>query len=227
MRMRSVSTIGLIGGLIALSGCGAMQERRWSWCAVAGGVVGAGIGGGAAGGSVNAYEGGAGNDGSHEETAGAAAGGAVVGGIIGTVLGHLICDPVDEAPPPPPLAPPPPPPAPAPARKISLSADAYFDFNKATLKPGGEAEIDRVVSSMKENTRLHVLIEGHTDSIGSDAYNMRLSERRADAVRRYMVSEGIDDSRIETKGYGESQPVADNTSKEGRAKNRRVDLTIE
>src|SRR2546427_2395895 len=97
MRDQRVTAIAL-GALLVLSGCSAMQERRWSYCAVAGGLVGAAVGAGTAGGLVNAYEKGR----THEETAAAAGGGAVAGGAIGTLLGHLICDPIEEAPPPPP-----------------------------------------------------------------------------------------------------------------------------
>ena len=220
MRDRRVTAIGLVG-LMILTGCSAMQERRWSYCALAGGLVGAAVGAGTAGGLVNAYEGGRG--GSHQETGEAAGAGAVGGAAVGTLLGHLLCDPKEQAPPPPP--PPPPPPAP---KKIELSADAYFDFNKATLKPAGKEKIDaEVVAPMKEHPNLRALVEGHTDSIGSDAYNQRLSERRANAVRDYMVSRGIDAQRIMTKGWGKSKPIASNKTKEGRARNRRVEVTEE
>jgi len=80
---------------------------------------------------------------------------------------------------------------------------------------------------MKEHSELRALVEGHTDSIGSEAYNLRLSERRANAVADYMESQGISSSRITTKGWGKSKPVADNRTKEGRAKNRRVEITEE
>ena len=220
MRDRSVTAIGLVA-LMILSGCAAMHERRWSYCAVAGGLVGAAVGAGTAGGLVNAYEGGHG--GSNGETGAAAGGGAVAGAALGVVLGHLICDPKEEAPPPPP--PPPPPPA---AKHIELSADTYFDFDKATLKPAGIGKIDEeIVRPMKEHANLRALVEGHTDSVGSDVYNQRLSERRANAVRDYMVSRGISASRIKTKGYGEAKPIASNMTAEGRAKNRRVEVTEE
>ena len=109
-----------------------------------------------------------------------------------------------------------------------LSADSYFDFNKATLKPAGKERIDsEIIPPMKEHSELRALVEGHTDSIGSEAYNLRLSERRANAVADYMESQGISSSRITTKGWGKSKPVADNRTKEGRAKNRRVEITEE
>ena len=109
-----------------------------------------------------------------------------------------------------------------------LSTDAFFEFDKATLKPEGKEKIEaEVVAPMKEHPNLRALVEGHTDSIGSDAYNQRLSERRANAVRDYMVSRGIDAPRIMTKGWGKSKPIASNKTKEGRARNRRVEITEE
>jgi outer membrane protein OmpA-like peptidoglycan-associated protein len=212
-------------GLLGLTGCAAMQERRWSYCAGVGAGVGALVGAATAGGLVEGYEGGR-PGGTDKQVGAAAGGGAGAGLVVGMLLGHLLCDP-KEAPPPPPLAPPPPPPPPPAGKKITLAADSYFDFDKATLKPGGKERIDEVIRAMKDNPQLHVLVEGHTDSIGSDAYNQKLSERRANAVRDYLISRGIESTRITTRGLGESQPVADNKTKEGRAKNRRVDITTE
>ena len=220
MRSRSLIALGMVG-LLGLTGCSAMQERRWGWCAVAGGVIGGLAGAGTAGGLVNAYEGGSG--GSHQETGEAAGAGAVAGAGVGALIGHLLCDPKEMPPPPPPAPAPPPPPAP---KHISLSADTYFDFDKATLKPQGKERVDaEIIPPMKQHPELRALVEGYTDSIGSDAYNLRLSERRADAVRDYMVSQGIAGSRITTKGFGKANPVANNATREGRAKNRRVEIT--
>lgn len=120
-------------------------------------------------------------------------------------------------------------PAPAPApmpviTKVNLEADAYFDFDKATLKPGGKDRIDAEIAKLGQVELNSVIAIGHTDSIGSDAYNQKLSQRRAQAVKDYMVSKGISADRIQIKGMGESQPVADNKTKEGRAKNRRVEI---
>jgi outer membrane protein OmpA-like peptidoglycan-associated protein len=121
-----------------------------------------------------------------------------------------------EAPPPvaKPAPPPPPPPTPAPpppaqVQKISLDSKALFDFDKAVLKPEGKAAIDsQVVGKLAQVQKLEVvLVTGHTDRIGSDAYNQKLSERRADAVRDYLVSKGVDKAKIETIGMGEKQPV--------------------
>jgi OOP family OmpA-OmpF porin len=218
MQYREGTALAVVAGLV-LSGCATMQEKRWGSCAVAGGLLGAGVGASAAAVPVHEYEGGDG--GSTQETAIAAASGAVGGAIVGTLLGHLICDPQKETPPPPP---PPPPPAP---KKISLSGDAHFDFDSAKLRPSGEQRIDELIDGLQANPRLTVLVAGHTDSIGSEQYNQRLSEARANAVRNYMISRGIDASRISTRGYGEMDPVASNDTEEGRAQNRRVEITTE
>jgi len=81
-----------------------------------------------------------------------------------------------------------------------------------------------VARALRDNPSLHVVVEGHTDSVGSDSYNHKLSERRAKAVRDYLVREGIDASRITTRGYGKSRPVASNDTAEGRAENRRAEI---
>jgi OOP family OmpA-OmpF porin len=118
--------------------------------------------------------------------------------------------PAPAAAPPAPPPPPPPPPPPAPGvQKITLEAKALFDFDKAVLKPEGKAAIDReVVSRLQNVSKLElVLVTGHTDRIGTQAYNQRLSERRANAVRDYLVSQGVPRDKIETLGMGKTQPV--------------------
>jgi len=111
-------------------------------------------------------------------------------------------------------------------QKVTYAADAFFDFDKSVLKPEGKAKLDDVASKVK-NINLEVIIAvGHTDSIGSDAYNQKLSVRRAEAVKAYLVSKGIDKSRVYTEGKGEKQPVADNKTAAGRAKNRRVEIEV-
>jgi OOP family OmpA-OmpF porin len=137
--------------------------------------------------------------------------------------------PVVAPPPPPAPTPPPPPPPPAPkpvAEKVTMAADAHFDFDKSVLKPEGKAKLDDLVGKLKAVNLEVVIAVGHTDSIGSDAYNKKLSLRRADAIKAYLVSKGIEANRIYTEGKGESQPVADNKTKEGRAKNRRVEIEV-
>ena len=136
--------------------------------------------------------------------------------------------PPEPAPAPPP--PPPPPPAAAPVapvtEKVTLAADVLFDFDKYDLKPAGAQELDGLVDKLK-TVNLEVIIAiGHTDAIGGDAYNQTLSVRRADAVKQYLASKGIEPNRIYTEGKGKSQPVADNKTAEGRGKNRRVELEV-
>lgn len=132
------------------------------------------------------------------------------------------------APAPAPVAKPAPAPAPAPAvaTKVTYAADAFFDFDKAVLKPEGKAKLDDLVSKVKGINLEVIIAVGHTDSVGSDAYNQKLSVRRSEAVKAYLVSKGIEKNRVYTEGKGEKQPVADNKTAEGRAKNRRVEIEV-
>jgi len=112
------------------------------------------------------------------------------------------------------------------SEKVSFAADAFFDFDKATLKPEGKAKLDEL-SAQLGGINLEVIIAvGHTDSVGTDAYNQKLSVRRADAVKAYLVTKGVESNRVYTEGKGEKQPVADNKTAEGRAKNRRVEIEV-
>jgi OOP family OmpA-OmpF porin len=137
------------------------------------------------------------------------------------------------APPPPVAAPAPAAPAPAPApapvptsEKVSYSADAFFDFDKAVLKPAGKASLDDLVSKLKDINLEVIIAVGHTDSVGTDEYNQKLSVRRAEAVKAYLQSKGVEANRVYTEGKGEKQPVADNKTAAGRAKNRRVEIEV-
>lgn len=112
------------------------------------------------------------------------------------------------------------------ASKVTFAADAFFDFDKSVLKPEGRAKLDDLVSKIRGINLEVIIAVGHTDSIGSVAYNQRLSVRRAEAVKAYLVSKGIERNRVYTEGKGKSQPVADNRTKEGRAKNRRVEIEV-
>ena len=112
------------------------------------------------------------------------------------------------------------------ASKVVFNADTFFDFDKAVLKPEGRKLLDQVAAQVGTINLETIIAVGHTDSIGSVAYNQKLSERRAAAVKTYLVSKGIDPNRIYTEGKGKSQPVADNRTAAGRARNRRVEIEI-
>ncbi len=110
--------------------------------------------------------------------------------------------------------------------KVSFAADAFFDFNKTALKPEGKAKLDDLADKVNGLNLEVVIAVGHTDSVGSDAYNDKLSVKRSEAVKAYLADKGIDASKIYTEGKGEKQPVADNKSADGRAKNRRVEIEV-
>jgi len=146
-------------------------------------------------------------------------------------LANSECDPdlvPKPAPAPAPAAPVvPPPPKPKPvAEKITFAADVLFDFDKAVVKPAGKEKLDELAARVKDINLEVVIAIGHTDSIGSDAYNQKLSVRRAEAVKAYLVSKGIEPNRVYTEGKGKKQPVASNKTKEGRQKNRRVEIEV-
>jgi OOP family OmpA-OmpF porin len=112
------------------------------------------------------------------------------------------------------------------SEKVSFAAEALFDFDKAIVKPDGKAALDDLMAKLQGmNTEVMIAV-GHTDSIGSDAYNSKLSLRRADAVKAYLVSKGLDPARLYTEGKGEAQPMTDNATAEGRARNRRVTIEV-
>jgi OOP family OmpA-OmpF porin len=110
--------------------------------------------------------------------------------------------------------------------KITLQADTLYDFDKASLKPEGMATLDKIARDLSK-IKLEVIIAvGNTDSVGTDAYNMALGQRRAQSVKAYLTSKGVDGSRIYTESKGKSNPVASNATAEGRAKNRRTDIEV-
>jgi len=117
-------------------------------------------------------------------------------------------------------------PAPAAATKVTYAADTFFDFDKSVLKADGKAKLDDLAGKVKAINLEVIIAVGHTDSVGADAYNQKLSVKRADAVKAYLVTKGIEKNRVYTEGKGEKQPVADNKTDAGRSKNRRVEIEV-
>ncbi|MEO0100804.1 MAG: OmpA family protein [candidate division WOR-3 bacterium] len=110
---------------------------------------------------------------------------------------------------------------------MTITLKVLFDFNKATIRPESYRLLDEAAQILKDNPKIKVEIQGHTDNIGSDAYNQKLSERRAQAVANYFISQhGIDEKRLRVVGYGETKPIASNETEEGRALNRRVEFVV-
>ncbi len=121
-------------------------------------------------------------------------------------------------------------PAPEPApemQSVRVELDVLFDFDKDTIRPEYRQDIQSLAEFMKTYPSVTTTVEGHTDSVGSDAYNQNLSERRANSVREALISEGVDGSRVSSAGYGEARPIADNSTDEGRSMNRRVEAEVE
>lgn len=110
--------------------------------------------------------------------------------------------------------------------RVTLGSDILFDVNSASLKPATRKSLDDFAASLNKYEDTDILVEGHADATGPDAYNLKLSRKRADAVATYLESRSVKTSRLEEKGYGETQPVADNTTESGRTQNRRVDVAV-
>lgn len=129
-----------------------------------------------------------------------------------------------------PVVVPPPEPAPRPAiiEKGRQTLNVEFDFDKSTIKKGYDKDINDLAKVMRDYPDLNVVIEGHTDNVGTAAYNKKLSQRRADAVKKYMVEEdSINANRITAKGFGFERPIASNDTDEGRQQNRRVEAAVD
>ena len=210
--------VALFAVALLASGC-TLGGRKWGSCAVAGGVIGATAGGITGGALVNNVA----DDPSDGERGGAIAGGIVGGGLLGALLGHVICDPIDE-----PVAAAAPVEAPPPAgTQIGELKGAHFAFNSDKITSEGESQLSETVATMQKHPDLKVVCNGYTDSIGSEQYNLALGQRRADSVKDYLVSQGVDSGRVRTDSFGESNPVASNDTAEGRAENRRVEIVVE
>jgi OOP family OmpA-OmpF porin len=200
-----------------MTGCATMREHPVA-CKATAAAIGATLGAVGGGVGVDQIE----NDADDGEIAAGAAAGLVAGGLIGYLIGHYACPEeeavVQERP-----APPPPPKG----TKIAEIPGPNFDFDKATLTPAGKAKVADAARTLKDNPSIHVEVGGHTDSIGSDGYNQRLSERRAKTVAEELTRDGISASRLTVRGYGERKPVADNATEAGRARNRRVEIVVD
>jgi outer membrane protein OmpA-like peptidoglycan-associated protein len=218
--MRKLRSLVALLAVAALASSCAMGGRKWGSCAVAGGVIGATAGGITGGALANNIP----DDPSDGVRGGAIAGGIVGGGLLGALLGHVICDPMEE-----PVA------QPAPAAEapppsgthIGELKGANFAFNSAKITPEGEAKLSDTVATLQKHPDIKVTCNGYTDSVGSQQYNLKLGQRRADSVKSYLGSQGIDSSRISTGSFGKENPVASNDTAEGRAENRRVEIVVE
>ena len=217
MLQRRLAAVALCALFAAVLGCASPPSP--GVCAAIGGVLGGG-GGAAVGASTP--------DHNSDEQAIYGGGGA----ILGASAGYLICRAMqEEVVPPPPPAPPPAPraapaPAPVPVEEKIVLRGVNFDFDKAEIRPDAAVILDEAASILNSNTGSAVSVGGHTDSVGTDAYNQGLSERRAMAVKDYLAGKGVDSSRLSAVGYGEANPISANDTADGRALNRRVELSV-
>jgi outer membrane protein OmpA-like peptidoglycan-associated protein len=227
-----VKTAALATVVFLLAGCAQFsqwqeslqQPREWDGCALGGALAGAAIGG------ITSYF-------VADQTGGDTNRDnvkavyipifTVIGGGLGAVAGHYICDPIIPPPPPAPVvaeAPPPPPPPPPPVQERIVLRGVHFDFDKARIRPDAMPILDEAAQILSSHPNVTVDVNGYCDAIGGYRYNLRLSQRRANAVARYLEGKGIAASRLVTHGYGKTHFVATNRTAEGRAQNRRVEL---
>lgn len=218
----SMRIVALLVAALFLSACASLPDPKT--CA----LIGAGVG--AVPGGVGAAEHAEHHDDGHAVGIGVA---SVAGGAL---LGYAVCGLLKKEPEPPPrrAAPSPPPPTPKPPPPAPPAVDpcegrivlrgVNFEFDQAELTVASQVTLDVVAETLNQCPNVRVTVEGHTDAVGTDQYNQGLSQRRAESVRGYLVGSGVAGSRIETRGYGESQPIAGNDTDEGRAMNRRVEL---
>jgi outer membrane protein OmpA-like peptidoglycan-associated protein len=219
-------------GTLALFAASCASTPDPKVCAAVGAALGGG-GGAYAGRETPGHDG--------DEIIGYGAAGIVVGGAAGWALCKVLAkeEPKPEprpepAPPPPPPArepsEPAPPPPPDPCDQTIRLRGVNFDFDKSAIRPDAAVILDEAANqlgdALRECPSRSVVIEGHTDAIGTDAYNQALSMRRAQSVYDYLVEHGVPASELSKKGYGESRPVATNETPQGRAMNRRVELNL-
>jgi len=225
LRVLAVSALAIF-----VSGCASTKMSRGTCTRIAA-VLGGGAG---------AALGTAGDDG--DGGASEVAVGAVAGVVAGAVLGHFVCKKIiaeakPKPPPPPPRraapAPPPPPPPPAPEPEPDPCAGTIvlrgvqFDFDRAEIRADAAVILEEAASQLSQCEEGSITVKGHTDSTGPEGYNQGLSERRAQAVSSYLSGQGVGASRLQSVGLGESQPVATNATRDGRALNRRVELDLQ
>lgn len=210
MKHLSLFATLLLSGALILSSCGASKT-------VKGGAIGAGAGA-ATGAGVGAIFGGG------KGAAWGAGIGAVLGGTAGAVIGNKMdkqkaeleaiegaqVESVNDGE----------------AIKVTFESGILFATNSSTLNAASRSSLDKFATSLQNNPDTDVKIYGHTDSTGSDAINNPLSQRRAESVYNYLISKGVNGYRLESQGFGSSQPIADNTSVAGRSQNRRVEVYI-
>lgn len=206
-RLRSYGALSLAVVLAGTTGCSSFNRTA------KGGAIGA-----AAGGAVGAVIGNAAGS-----TAKGAIIGAVAGGTVGAIIGARMDRQAEE------LA------AEIPNAKVervgegvlvTFDSGLLFDFDSDVIRGASRDNLTELASSLKKYADSDVLIVGHTDAVGSDSYNQSLSDRRADSAARYLTSQGVERSRIQTEGMGEAEPVATNDTDAGRAQNRRVEVAI-
>jgi outer membrane protein OmpA-like peptidoglycan-associated protein len=150
--------------------------------------------------------------------------GIVGGAIIGGVIGYLMAPPPPPPPPQPQPVPPPTPSPPPPAPEKLILRGVHFDFDKYNIRPQDAAVLDEAAGILKSHPTASVNVNGYCDSIGTVRYNLKLSQRRAEAVVRYLADHGVAENRLIPHGYGKTNFVASNASADGRAQNRRVEL---
>jgi OOP family OmpA-OmpF porin len=228
---RRAAWVAAIALVATTTGCAARPDRggfncnrRWGGGTIggtiAGGLIGGGLGGGIAATSGETERQG-------KDLAVGIGVGALTGAAVGLLIGHCGFDPQWEAEAPPPPPPPPPPPRPAPTHRRIVLRGVNFDFDKATIRHDAADILEEAAELLRGQPDVDVWVDGHTDAIGSDEYNQRLSERRARAVVDYLAHHGVSASRLHPRGFGESRPVTSNDTEEGRAQNRRVELNIQ
>jgi outer membrane protein OmpA-like peptidoglycan-associated protein len=208
--MRSLTAIAASFLLVATLGCAATNSVL-DTKAKKGAVLGT-LAGAAAGAAI----------GGHDHRAGGALIGAAAGAVAGGLIGHYLdrqAQELDAIPG-----------ADVERREDSLLVNfqdsLLFDSGSATLNPGAYDRLRSLATTLNNYPKSQVIIKGHTDSAGADAFNQKLSEERADRVRSFLIAEGVDPSRISAIGFGESMPVSTNATAEGRAQNRRVEVEI-